>query len=197
MLNVDTYWNHIGFTRVIQEATYVAIKIGVDAMLLENSCYKKNYPFLRLLDTHLSSQIKKVVVIGATIRLSFSQYFTSILHNKSPLWYIYQSTNAPTLFFLLALEYLERQLGSILDNSILAYELKKSDMSITIETTQTKVLNLIAPTNVITLENHSRIIEIEFSIDPSIRIVPIVTGNLTALTLVGSATVRTRTYSHL
>lgn len=105
MLIENAHGQYVWLARMIEETTYIAVVVGVDAM-----------PVV---------QIKVVAVIGPPICLMGRQYFARVTGHKSALGHIDQGTNAPALCRLLALDNLQRNPNAILHDAILAGQLQK------------------------------------------------------------------------
>lgn len=125
MLIKDAHGQYVRLTRMIEEATDIAIIVGIDAV-----------PIV---------QVKVVAIVGATIRLGRRKYFPRVAGHKCPLGHIGQCTDAPTLGRLLAFDNLQRSPCAVLHHTILAGQLKlqqKEDDFIRANTT--KILSALA-----------------------------------------------------
>lgn len=104
MLIKDAHGQYVWLTRMIEEATDIAIIIGIDAV-----------PIV---------QVKVVAIVGATIRFGRRKYFPRVAGHKCALGHIGQCTDAPTLGRLLAFDNLQRSPCAVLHHTILAGQLK-------------------------------------------------------------------------
>lgn len=175
MIIINTNWYRIRFAWVIEEPAHITIEIGINAKLYgkETSFLRKCVQCLRLdkIDIYAWwAQIKEICVVGTTISFAVRQYFARILADECTAWDLCNSSNAEAFDTFVAFEYLHSHFRSFLYDSIFAQQ-------------------FIAAAYIITFKDHRRIMVLEIADQSTIRTVPILNGDLTALAILCGATI--------
>lgn len=115
------------------------------------------------------AQVEVVTVVGTAIRFGICEDLARVLGNECAPQDFRHRLHAQSFHLVIALEYLQRDFRAILDYTIFAQQ-------------------FVASANIVAFENHCRILEIEVNVEPPLGCVPILNGDLTALTILGGTT---------